>query len=563
MKALEVLPKLGRRKVLVNGKPCGRNELIADFIFQQTQKVRDRKQVSSHIQVLKNTRKHDPAFLRLLMDGGDGDEEIEMTGPSNNGYASLSLSPIMISPSTQYDRSEQPIFDDRGQHISDASPSGAATAGGLNSLTGTDYHGYSVAHSQFRPPYKQQHSQENPPHARITSFSASDVGSDHMLVLSEDPESHSDSAPSIYQHSVTTPDSAVSLSSEMGMKEPVVMLKQENIEDSYRRSADGFGPSSFYGKDKVIRNPSAKPHQRSRSSSSSSSVTYPFWPTDFGLYLQYPVLSPDGISNSTGQQQQQQQQQQQRQQRQYLARANDLRPSRMRTINIHQLQPEKFPNLYDLYEKASSAWSCPFVFLKVGMDLNLELDGTFENTCLFESNVKGGEKPTTTTSNSHGDTNERRWSTVRCLTLIYSFGAKVLESTEVKQVKETGDEQKLIYSFEFVNQFFNAFLTGIRTLETMEEVEVALCNLSLVQIYEEVEATADARIEDPHQHHHHPLAATGAIGGVEAGGTGTGPVASGSPSPLLVMAFEFEKGRGTVLPYHVVDGSDMLETLMC
>jgi hypothetical protein len=58
--ALEVLPKLGRRKVLVNGKPCGRNELIADFIYQETGKVRDRKQVSSHIQVLKNTRKNDP-----------------------------------------------------------------------------------------------------------------------------------------------------------------------------------------------------------------------------------------------------------------------------------------------------------------------------------------------------------------------------------------------------------------------------------------------------------------------------------------------------------------------
>lgn len=63
---LRLIPKLGRRKVLVNGKPCGRNELIGIYIERKTGHSRNRKQVSSHIQVLKQSRKGDAEFFELI-----------------------------------------------------------------------------------------------------------------------------------------------------------------------------------------------------------------------------------------------------------------------------------------------------------------------------------------------------------------------------------------------------------------------------------------------------------------------------------------------------------------
>ena len=53
---------MGRSKETVrpNEKLKGRNELISDYIQRLTGVRRDRKQVSSHIQVLKEFVKHNP-----------------------------------------------------------------------------------------------------------------------------------------------------------------------------------------------------------------------------------------------------------------------------------------------------------------------------------------------------------------------------------------------------------------------------------------------------------------------------------------------------------------------
>ncbi|GAA6057685.1 hypothetical protein JCM3770_003841 [Rhodotorula araucariae] len=72
--ALTLLPRLGRKKLLIDGKPKGRNELIGDYIFRVTGKERTRKQVSSHIQVLKSQLWDDKEFMDLVSEPIEGDD---------------------------------------------------------------------------------------------------------------------------------------------------------------------------------------------------------------------------------------------------------------------------------------------------------------------------------------------------------------------------------------------------------------------------------------------------------------------------------------------------------
>jgi hypothetical protein len=57
----------------------------------------------------------------------------------------------------------------------------------------------------------------------------------------------------------------------------------------------------------------------------------------------------------------------------------------------------------------------------------------------------------------------------------------VLESKEVQQALWV-NEGKFMYSFVFVNQFFDAFLKGIRSLQSWDEVDIAINNICIVQV---------------------------------------------------------------------------------
>ncbi|CAH2351386.1 transcription activator Tec1p [[Candida] railenensis] len=65
---LSIIPKNGLSKIKISGRSCGRNELISDYIFQKTGKFRTRKQVSSHIQVIKNLGQKQE-IIKLINDG--------------------------------------------------------------------------------------------------------------------------------------------------------------------------------------------------------------------------------------------------------------------------------------------------------------------------------------------------------------------------------------------------------------------------------------------------------------------------------------------------------------
>lgn len=90
---LRLIPKSGLNKIKIAGRSCGRNELISDYIFAKTGKFRTRKQVSSHIQVIKNLgQKLD--IIQLINDGpifNSHEEQVESTRKFEDVFSKINL----------------------------------------------------------------------------------------------------------------------------------------------------------------------------------------------------------------------------------------------------------------------------------------------------------------------------------------------------------------------------------------------------------------------------------------------------------------------------------------
>ncbi|KAF3038211.1 hypothetical protein E8E11_004545 [Didymella keratinophila] len=84
-RALIRWPPMGRKKFMLDGALRGRNELIQDSIYKDTGIRRDRKQVSSHLQVLKQHLKDQPRVL-VYMATKDEDKKRHRGREAANSY---------------------------------------------------------------------------------------------------------------------------------------------------------------------------------------------------------------------------------------------------------------------------------------------------------------------------------------------------------------------------------------------------------------------------------------------------------------------------------------------
>lgn len=110
--------------------------------------------------------------------------------------------------------------------------------------------------------------------------------------------------------------------------------------------------------------------------------------------------------------------------------------------------------------------STSFFHLKISLDSENLPQGDFSSLLLLETPLS---------------------STISCTTSIYSYKDKILETKELKnmyrQSCQPGTGSAFIYRFDFLHDYWTAFLNGFIYLEDKSQVDVAIQSVTMVQIF--------------------------------------------------------------------------------
>ncbi|KAI8922083.1 hypothetical protein DFJ77DRAFT_436441 [Powellomyces hirtus] len=213
-------------------------------------------------------------------------------------------------------------------------------------------------------------------------------------------------------------------------------------------------------------------------------------------------------------------------------------------IDVAAVCHDRFPKLAEMCDRGIS--SREFMLVKLNLDLNLLQPGDFHNISVLETT---------------------RPRTVECTTTVYHFGQRILETKEIqypaaptaerteqhddhhddhaldaaqphtyatrsrrrgscgvnltqldaatrkqREAQRADLRKRSLYHFDFVQRFFSTFLAGLHCFDMEVEKRIAVDNLSVIQVFEDISAPFDT----PHAMN----------------------------PPLLCICYQFECGKG-------------------
>lgn len=137
-------------------------------------------------------------------------------------------------------------------------------------------------------------------------------------------------------------------------------------------------------------------------------------------------------------------------------------------VDTTAINTYKFPDFPNMFEQSNGrSW---FLQALVKMNLHVHEVGQVKNILVLEAN---------------------RYRTLECTTTVYSCGQRILETQELRYPSVDGASGRYLYQFDFVGRFFDAFMRSCMTLSQFGEARAALDNLSIQQVFRDVDDIRD------------------------------------------------------------------------